>query len=146
MSLSIPWIQPGANQAKQTEKEWSRQIVGDSAIFGWVRHYHNLYAVGSDSGYPDLTLIHPEHGVLWLELKGGTRSTIYVRQIDWIEDLQAAGLHAYIAKPKDYDAVQHLLRGNVDRPRHGARGLVTIGDYDPKVWDLLKYQDRSGAK
>lgn len=138
MTTAIPWQQAPTRQENLTEPEFQRQIIDMAANLGWVRHYHNLYAVGSDRGYPDLTLVHPRHGVVWLEVKGGTRCTIYRKQLDWIEDLWAAGQHAYIVKPKDYDLVQSVLRGEVPRPVDGRPSDL--------VADLLAYHDRSKAK
>jgi len=143
--VSTPWIAAGSLQRNLTEAQWEQQIRSMAALLGWTRVYHTYDARGSDKGYPDLTLVSPRFGVLWLETKGRTGRPS-LKQIDWIEELQTAGEHAYIVKPEDYDTVQHILRGNVDRPRQGAMGLLTIEAYDPKVWDLLKYQDRSGAK
>jgi len=138
MTTPIPWQQAPARQENLNEKAFQRQLIDMAANLGYVRTYHTTYSIGSDAGYPDLTLVHPRLGVVWLEVKGGAKVTIYQKQIDWIEDLQRAGQHAYICKPKDYDLVQAILRGEVPRPVAGRPSEL--------VADLLAYHDRSRAK
>lgn len=92
-----------------TEKQFQQQIVDMARILGW-RTYHNLYAIGSDPGYPDLTLVHPQYGVLWLELKG-SKGRVSPAQEAWIADLRAAGQQAHIVYPGDFDAVTVMLQG-----------------------------------
>lgn len=99
-----------ADQGQLTEKQFQAQVVQMAAFFGW-RHYHNLYAIGSDRGYPDLTLVHPRHGVLWLELKG-PRGRPGPAQEEWIDTLRAAGQRAHIVYPTDFDMVAALLSGD----------------------------------
>jgi hypothetical protein len=84
-------------------------VVRIASDLGWV-HYHTVYAVGADIGYPDLTLIHPRHGVIWLELKTYA-GTVSWEQTQWIELLRESGQLAFVVYPDDIDFIQALLEG-----------------------------------
>lgn len=118
-----------ANQGNLSEARFQAQIVDMAAAHGWTMRYHNLYAVGSDSGYPDLTLVHPIRGVVWLEVKG-PKPTIYARQVEWLETLQASGERAYLVYPTDFDRVADLL----------AVGTLTAEDHAALVENQYLYQ------
>lgn len=114
----LPIMEYGKGQDRLTEKQYQRQIVDNALrVYGWRRSYHNLYAVGSDPGYPDLTMIHHDHGPLWLEIKGGVRQSLpRPEQVAWCQDLREAGLHAYVVYPRDVLIVDMLLRGEILPP------------------------------
>ena len=60
----LPVMEYGKDQARLTEKQFQRQIVDNALkVYGWAATYHNLYAVGSDPGYPDLTMVHRDHEI-----------------------------------------------------------------------------------
>lgn len=124
-----PRMTHALGQENLTEREFQGQIIEMAASLGWVRKYHNLYAVGSDGGYPDLTLAHPRLGVCWIEVKG-RRGQVGPGQAEWVEDLQLSGQHAYIAFPRDTYHVETLLRGELPRPDPSRHPLYAkIGDY-----------------
>lgn len=92
-----------------TEADFQRTVVDAARTLGW-QVYHTTYSVGSDRGYPDLTLAHPNHGMLWLELKG-PRGKVYPEQQEWIDFLNLAGQKAYILRWDQWDVVEALLKG-----------------------------------
>lgn len=104
-----------AHQPNLPEGDFQDQIVSMANALGWTMRFHNVYAVGSDRGFPDLCLVHPRKGVVWLEVKG-PKPTIYERQVEWLETLQAAGQQAYLVYPTDFDAVARLLQEGVAHP------------------------------
>ncbi|MGB3330227.1 MAG: VRR-NUC domain-containing protein [Thermomicrobiales bacterium] len=107
-----------AHQDRLNESQFQSQIVSMATSLGWTMRFHNVYAIGSDQGYPDLTLVHPVKGVVWIEVKG-PKPTIYQRQVEWLETLQEAGQAAYLVYPEDYDAVARLLqRGEAGSEEH----------------------------
>jgi hypothetical protein len=59
-------------------------------------------------GYPDLTLCHRVHGVIFAELKAEDGSTT-ADQDAWLEDLTAAGARAFVWRPSDWSAIVALL-------------------------------------
>ncbi len=96
-------------QGNLTERQFQRLVTDMADALGWSWH-HETYSLGSAPGYPDLTLVHPRHGVVWLELKT-PRGKISEAQRLWIARLREAGQHADIVYPSDLDRVESLLRG-----------------------------------
>lgn len=93
----------------QTERDFQRSVIHAAEILGW-RVYHTTYSIGSDKGYPDLTMIHPTHGAMWLELKG-PRGRASQEQQEWIQSLKSAGQKAYIVHWNQWDLIESLLMG-----------------------------------
>ena len=92
------------------EKALQQAITQAATQLGWKLH-HETYSLGTKPGYPDLTLVHPRHGVIWLELKA-SNGTVKDSQQAWIDALQAAGQRAYIVYPWHEDAVLAMLQGH----------------------------------
>ena len=137
--MELPRFTPGHGQAKLTESVFQRQLVGQDGLATWLgwRSYHTRYSPGSDAGYPDLTLVHPVHGLLWLELKGGVRSSHpSVEQVAWLRALRDARQHAYLVHPADIEVVDLLLRGKVPYP-------TSAIEVAPHVQHLLEYEMRT---
>lgn len=88
--------------ATMTEAQMLAGIKTAARAIGF-RTYHNLYAPGSDSGFPDLIVVGFGE-VRAYELKG-PRGRVADRQRDWIHDLNEAGIPARIVWPEDYDGV-----------------------------------------
>ena len=53
-------------------------------------------------GFPDLVLVHPEHGLLFAELKMPGRKPD-TAQLHWLFWLQRAGQRTYLWYPADVD-------------------------------------------
>lgn len=100
MSATLPLI---------TEASFQKTVIDMARVLGWSC-FHPRYSIGSDAGYPDLTMVHPTHGALWLELKT-RRGRISDAQRAWIDRLTAAGQRAYIVYPDQFDVIEALLRG-----------------------------------
>ncbi len=98
-----------AISAFANESEFQADVIKAAIALGW-KTYHTTYAIGSDRGYPDLTMCHPNHGVLWLELKG-PKGRVADEQREWIESLQDAGQNAYIVFHDQWDMIEDLLNG-----------------------------------
>lgn len=106
-------------QATQTEAQWQKQIADMARTHGATVIYHTYDARGSDKGYPDLTIVHPDHGTFWFEVKG-PRGKLSDAQRETLRNLQYANKHAYVVYPRDFTLVDALLRGEVPRPQRGA--------------------------
>ena len=96
-----------------TEKQFQDTVIRMAALLGW-RYYHPYDSRRSVPGYPDLTLCHPRHGTVWLELKR-ERGRVSKAQRQWLDTLTAAGERAYVVRPSQVDAVERLLRGETER-------------------------------
>ncbi len=101
-----------------TEKEWQRTVVEAASVLGWTC-YHTHDSRRSSAGFPDLTLVHPTHGVVWMELKSA-RGRLTVDQEWWIVLLQGAGARAGVFRPSDWPIVEQILKGKLGRSQPGA--------------------------
>lgn len=81
--------------ATLTEAEIQRGLTQAVRALGG-RSYHNLYAVGSDSGYPDMTVVLPDGRIYWFEAKG-PRGRVSPDQVEWLERL--ADHRAFVVWP-----------------------------------------------
>lgn len=95
-----------------TEAELQDAICEMATRLGW-RWNHTPDSRRSNPGLPDLILIHPEHGVLWLELKvqDPRKGRVRKEQRVWLDTLRTAGQQAWVIRPADLDFVEQLLRG-----------------------------------
>jgi hypothetical protein len=126
----------GPGYEKWTERQFQRVITHElGPYFGWTRHYHNLYAVGSDSGFPDLVMVKPgvRNGMLFLEVKG-PKGKISNEQRDWVDDIRSTGCHAHIVFPEDLPLLQGLLKMDFDPPE------PANFDIDPRLLALREFR------
>jgi hypothetical protein len=101
---------------KITEREMQTAIVRMAKQLGYLV-YHAAYSIGSEKGFPDLTIVG--HGRMWmLELKG-PKGRVSGEQEAWIAQLQLAGVDALIVWPDDLDMVLTDLMEMYER-RHAA--------------------------
>jgi hypothetical protein len=99
------------------ERDLQRLVVDMASALGWT-HYATVYSVGADPGYPDLTLVHPEYGVIWLELKTD-RGRVSEAQREWLTRLLDAGQRAWLVYPGDTEEggwLERVLKGEVVHP------------------------------
>ena len=102
---------------QENEKEWERVVLELAALYNWdYMHVHKAQkgksgawlTPTSKKGWPDLTLWHKDHGIIFVELKVDNK---YLRpeQKEVINSLRQAGQHAEVWKPKHYDWVVKVL-------------------------------------
>lgn len=101
-------IAPATPLEDVLEKEWQRQVVQLAKTLGW-RSYHTFDSRRSTHGFPDLVLVRER--VIYLELKR-ERGKLTDEQADWLLALLEAGAHAYVARPRDLEAVAMALSAN----------------------------------
>lgn len=94
-----------------TEAEFQDTVTEMADRLGW-RWHHETDSRRSEAGFPDLVLVHPNHGVLWLELKTA-KGRVRAEQHNWIYALQQAGQRAFVVRPADLDAIELALRGEL---------------------------------
>ena len=70
----------------------------------------HLTAFSGEAGFPDLVLVHPKRGVLFVELKTDTGKLTH-HQEQWATDLVAADAEYYVWRPKDWEEIKKRLRG-----------------------------------
>lgn len=92
-----------------TEKQLQDTVIRMAKLLDWLV-YHTFDSRRSEPGFPDLCLVHPEHGTVFIELKR-EKGRLSPHQRHWIDTLLIAGQRAYVIRPSDMDFVEQLLRG-----------------------------------
>ena len=98
-----------ATPPRISEKQFMGQVRQLAAHLGW-KCYHTGYSLGSDAGWPDLTLVRPTHGdgprIIFAELKSQA-GTVSAAQKDWLDTLKACrclGVKVQVWRPSDLDS------------------------------------------
>lgn len=102
-----------------TEAEWQDQVITLAHLLGW-RHLHVRRSIGKGQrwttatnikGFPDLLLWHErQQRIIAAELKTDKGRTT-LEQDEVLASLKAAGVPAYVWRPRDLDEVQRILSG-----------------------------------
>lgn len=96
------------------EKSWQDWIIREATDHGW-KTYHTHNSRRSQPGYPDLAMVHPDHGYVLLELKREPTpknpAKLRPEQRQWLALLQRVGQRAYLARPRDIERVTRLIAG-----------------------------------
>jgi hypothetical protein len=95
------------------ERDWQRQVIGLAKQLGWQRIYHTFDSRRSTHGFPDLVLAGDR--VIYLELKR-EKTKLTDDQVGWLNALRAGGAEAYVARPRDLEALAACLRRGVPDP------------------------------
>jgi hypothetical protein len=118
-----------------TEAQFQRAVIELAEFYRWkVAHFADSRRqvrpgvfVGDRqaAGFPDLTLCHNAHGVVFLELKSDT-GRLRAEQIEWIHALRAAGCRAWVARPSDWGWLAEFLKTGGAPPLAAGEGEQTV--------------------
>jgi len=105
------------------EREFTRWALKQARERGWVAgHLSNMMIVRrrdgqtfavpdkDADGFPDLVLVHPQHGLVFAELKMPGRKPD-VAQLRWLVALREAGCRVYVWSTNDQDEIVMVLDG-----------------------------------
>lgn len=108
--------QPFGSKAKpvkppdhKSEKDFMAGVLARAKRLGW-RTYHTHDSRKSAAGYPDLTLVHLAHGLIFAELKVPPNKPT-AAQSAWLDELRATGARAFLWYPKDWEQIEQALKG-----------------------------------
>lgn len=98
------------------EAAFQAQVIELAHTFGWmVQHTRAakqgdrwLTPIAGDVGFPDLVLVHPSRGILFVELKS-PKGALSDAQYEWSRAIRDAGGEWKLWRPKDLDAIQRRL-------------------------------------
>lgn len=90
-----------------TEAAFQNHVEQLATAHGWLT-YHTYNSMRSNPGFPDLTMVHPEHGLVFIELKT-EKGRVKPDQKTWLAALKAADQYAEVWRPRD------LVSGEVER-------------------------------
>ena len=107
----------------KNEKEFTRFALREARARGWLAaHLSNMTVVRrrdghiaavpdrDADGFPDLVLVHAEHGRVWAELKMPGRKPD-AAQLRWLTALRETGERVYIWWPQDVGTMLAALDG-----------------------------------
>ena len=102
-----------------SEAEFQKVVIDLARRNGWLV-YHAVPAqvrpgvwrttYAGDRGFPDLMMVHPTRGSLFVELKTD-RGKVTPEQLEWINTLRDAHQEAYIWRPSLIDLIAVRLGG-----------------------------------
>lgn len=97
-----------------SEATFQRTVCEAARLAGWkvahfpaslsVRGRHMTATAYDAAGYPDLTLAHPDLGLMFREVKTDT-GELRPTQRDWLCLLHAAGADAGVWRPQDWQRI-----------------------------------------
>lgn len=100
-----------------SEADLQRSVIEAARWQGWLVHHCRAAQrqsgqwatpIQGDAGFPDLILLHADHGLLVRELKSA-RGKVTAEQAQWLDTFAAKGLDAGVWQPFD------LTSGTVQR-------------------------------
>lgn len=94
----------------QAEKSLQAQVEVLFRAHGWLT-YHPYDSRRSEPGYPDVTAVHAERGVVFAELKSA-RGRVSPAQQRWLRALRAARARVYLWRPDDWDEIVAVASGD----------------------------------
>ena len=83
------------------EKHYQRKLKTDAERLGWTVIKIIRATV---NGYPDLLLMHPDRGVIWIEVKGDNGRLSKVQEYR-INELREKGFVVLVAYPDNYEFI-----------------------------------------
>lgn len=108
--------------APRNEKEFQSRVERYAKITGWL-FYHTFSSRRSTSGFPDVTLCHPNRETLFAELKSDVGKPTDAQR-EWLLSLAASGQIACLWRPKHLDDIARYLAGETTCPP----GIVAEGN------------------
>lgn len=87
------------HDASISEAALQKSLIEVARLHGWTTH-HETDSRRSDPGLPDLICVHPDHGVVFIELKS-EKNYLRPEQKAWRDVLTAAGAWYYVFRPRD---------------------------------------------
>ena len=100
-----------------SEAEFQKAVITLAKLHRWkvmhtqpaqVRAGRWITPNTGDQGFPDLVMVHPIRGTIFVELKA-TKGVVSDTQWEWINALQDAGQEVYVWRPKDLDQINIRL-------------------------------------
>ena len=88
-------------EAAAPEADVVESILEAAQIGGWLAaHHSDSRMLKGNPGMPDIVLVHPERGALWVECKT-RRGKLAADQIRWARALIGAGVEWRLVRPAD---------------------------------------------
>lgn len=92
-----------------TEKDLQSLVIDLARLYKW-KTYHTFDSRRSASGFPDLVMVHPVRGVIFVELKRED-GKVSAKQQEWIDALRVALQLAFVWRPSSWPEIVRVLTG-----------------------------------
>jgi len=110
-------------------KQFERNIIELMRLLGWTvascrplltKHGWRTPVQGDGAGFPDILGVHPQHGILFAELKTG-RGKLTVDQEAWRDRIVASGgrYHLWTDRCEFHQIAEELRSSGTQTPPHG---------------------------
>ena len=83
------------------EKYFTKSVIKAASLFGWWS-YHTHRSELSGPGFPDLVMLHPDHGIVYAELKM-PKGKLTDHQKKWRDLLLSIDERWFLWRPSDWD-------------------------------------------
>ena len=100
------------------EKDLQSIVMNLARRYGWMIH-HDLPAMGKngrwatytqgDVGFPDLVLVHPNKGQMFVAELKSERGKTTTSQDNWLAAFSLAGIENHVIKPSDLEFITDRL-------------------------------------
>ncbi len=92
------------------EAEFTRLLQKEGDTWGWRSYHIPDSRKASSAGFPDLVMVHPQFGTIFVELKMPGK---YPRkdQREWLTALVHSGEKVFVWWPKDWADIKQVLQG-----------------------------------
>lgn len=98
------------------EKEFQKAVIDLAKFRGWRVHHTRTVQVDGrhftplvgDRGFPDLVMVHPRKGCIFVELKTD-KGRLSEHQVDWLNQLEKAGMEVHVWRPINWAAIRIRL-------------------------------------
>jgi len=111
--------------ADPSEAEFQKAVITLAKLHRWkvmhtqpaqIRPGKWITPNTGDQGFPDLVMVHPARGTIFVELKA-MKGVVSNTQWEWINALEDAGCEVHVWRPKDLEVISTRLSGAPnDRP------------------------------
>ena len=108
--------------ADPSEAEFQKAVITLAKLHRWkvmhtqpaqIRPGRWITPNTGDQGFPDLVMVHPNRGCIYVELKA-PKGVVSNAQWDWINTLEDAGCEVHVWRPKDLDKISQRLAWGPD--------------------------------
>ena len=100
-----------------SEAEFQKAVIQLAKLHGWrvmhtqpaqIRPGKWITPNTGDQGFPDLVMVHPSRGCIYVELKA-TKGVVSNTQWEWINALEDAGCEVHVWRPCHLEKISERL-------------------------------------
>lgn len=92
-----------------TERQFQRQVTELARKLGWRVYSIPDSRKSTESGYPDLTVWHPTHHLMFFAELKAEKGRLSSDQILVLDELRQSGQTVYVWRPSDWTQVEKVL-------------------------------------